>query len=239
MRMNRNVFITGAAGGIGVALSKAMNAHGYNVVLMYHNISVDENIIKRDEYSAAVQIDVADYGSVDSAFCEAEKRVGPADVLINNAGISHFGLLQDCTDEQYEKIMGVNLKGVFNCCKRVLPSMINRKSGSIINISSMWGMAGASCESIYSASKFGVVGLTKSLAKEVGPSGITVNCIAPGLIDTKMNAHLDDAAKDELIESTPLGRIGTPDDVANTAVFLAEASFVTGQVISVDGGFLL
>lgn len=235
MSGNKNAYITGAAGGIGSAVAKAFADRGYNVVVMWHKMPVCTG----EKGAGAVQIDVADYSSVDRAFDEAERIAGPADVLVNNAGVSHFGLLQECSEEDYDRVMDVNLKGVFNCCKRVLPGMINRKSGSIINISSMWGIAGASCESIYSASKFGVVGLTKSLAKEVGPSGITVNCIAPGVIDTKMNAHLDDAAKAELIESTPLGRIGTPEDVAGAAVFLAEAPFVTGQVLSVDGGILL
>ena len=169
----------------------------------------------------------------------AEAELGAADLLVNNAGVALFGLLQDCSDADFDRVVGVNLKGVFNCCKRALPAMIAAKRGAIVNISSMWGSVGASCEAVYSASKAGVIGLTKALAKEVGPSGITVNCVAPGVIDTPMNAMLSPEAKAELAAQTPLGRLGTPSDVADAVAFLAEASFVTGQTLGVDGGFIL
>ena len=166
---------------------------------------------------------------------------GQPDVLINNAGVSSQQLFTDVTEEEYDRIMDTNLKGPFLCTKEVLPGMIYRKSGCIINISSMWGQVGGSCETIYSASKAGLIGLTKALAKEEGPSGIRVNCIAPGVIDTKMNAMHSEETMQALKEETPLERIGTPQDIANAALFLAsdQASFITGQVLGVNGGMII
>lgn len=236
----KTAYITGASGGIGSEIARSLFAEGCRVALFYHNDSYADALAAELGASAvAVRCDVSDAQSVKSAFAEAEAKVGSADILINNAGVSLFGLLQDCSDEDFDRVIGVNLKGVFNCCRLALPAMVSAKSGSIINISSMWGVSGASCEAVYSASKAGVIGLTKALAAEVAPSGITVNCIAPGVIDTKMNSALTAEAKAELVGQTPLGRIGAPTDVAQAAVFLAKASFVTGQVLGVDGGFLL
>ena len=165
---------------------------------------------------------------------------GSADILINNAGIAQQKLFTDITDDDFTRMFDINVRGVFNCCRAALPYMIHKKHGRIINISSMWGVCGASCEVHYSASKAAVIGMTKALAKEVGPSGITVNCIAPGLIDTPMNANLSKETINELCEETPVGRIGTPEDIANAALFLASdsSSFITGQVLGVDGGFI-
>ncbi len=236
----KTAYITGASGGIGGEIAKKLHAAGCRVALFWHSDEAAAALAETlGEGAAAFRCDVADFASVDSAFAEAEAALGAADILVNNAGAALFGLLQDCADADFDRVVGVNLKGVFNCCKRALPAMISAKSGAIVNISSMWGVAGASCEAVYSASKAGVVGLTKALAKEVGPSGITVNCVAPGVIDTKMNARLTPETKASLAAETPLGRIGTPADVADAVAFLADAAFITGQTLGVDGGFIL
>lgn len=238
--MGKTAYITGASGGIGSEIAKTLLRKGCKVALFWNNdayaVSLAEEL---GENAVAVRCDVSDISSVEAAFAEAKKVVGRADILINNAGISHFGLLQNCSDEDFDRVIGVNLKGTFNCCKAALPDMIAEKSGNVVNVSSMWGISGAACEAVYSASKAGVIGLTKALAAEVAPSGITVNCVAPGVIDTKMNSNLTEETKAELAEQTPLGRIGTPADVARAVAFLADASFVTGTVLGVDGGFLL
>ena len=171
----------------------------------------------------------------------AREQLGHIDVLINNAAIAGFRLFTDITDEEWTRFIGVNLNGAFYVSRAVLPDMIARKSGSIINISSMWGQVGASCEVHYSAAKAGLIGLTKALAKEVGPSGIRVNCIAPGVIDTEMNAALPEEERHALAEETPLMRLGSTSDVAEATFFLAGegASFITGQVLGVNGGFVI
>ena len=236
----KTAYITGASGGIGGEIAKKLHAAGCRVALFWHSDEAAAALAETlGEGAAAFRCDVADFASVDSAFAEAEAALGAADILVNNAGAALFGLLQNCADADFDRVVGVNLKGVFNCCKRVLPAMISAKSGAIVNISSMWGIAGASCEAVYSASKAGVVGLTKALAKEVGPSGVTVNCVAPGVIETKMNARLTAETKASLAAETPLGRIGTPADVADAVAFLADAAFITGQTLGVDGGFIL
>ena len=236
----KTAYITGASGGIGSQVARRLCEAGCRTVLFWHN---DDSAVKlAEELGAgayAVRADVSDLGSVAAAFAEAERLAGGADILVNNAGIALVKLLQDCTEADFDRVIGVDLKGVFNCCKCALPHMINVKSGSIINISSMWGSVGASCEALYSAAKSGVIGLTRALAKEVGPSSITVNCIAPGVIDTPMNSGFSAKDMAALAEVTPMGRIGTPDDVASAVLYLADAPFVTGQVLGVDGGFTL
>lgn len=234
----KTVYITGASGGIGSEIARRFHAEGCRVALLWHNDDEAVRIAEKLGNGAlAFRADVADYDSVGAAFGEAEKELGSADILVNNAGVALNRLLQDCSDEDFGRVVGVDLKGVFNCCKRVLPSMIASKSGGIVNISSMWGSVGASCEVVYSAAKAGVIGLTKALAKEVGPSGITVNCVTPGVIDTKMNRALSAEDMAALAEDTPMGRIGAPADVAAAVLYLADAPFVTGQVLGVDGGF--
>ena len=242
------VVITGAAGGIGKALAKAFADAGYRVALCC-NKSIEEAQALKAELEEAGHADgvavfrgsVAEEDAVKKMFAEIHDRFGLIDVLVNNAGVSSQNLLTDVTDAEYDRIMDTNLKGTFHCCREVLPDMVHKKRGAIVNISSMWGETGGSCEVVYSASKAGVIGLTKALAKEVGPSNIRVNCIAPGVIDTPMNAMHTEETLAELAEETPLGRIGTPEEVAHAALFLAsdQASFVTGQVLGVNGGIVI
>ena len=241
----RTVIITGASGGIGTAISDAFALSGYNVVLGYNSSekAAQELCCQLKEKGCRAECfkaDVSDPAQAQALVVFAKETFGGADILINNAGIAQQKLFTDITDEDFNKMCDVNVKSVFNCSRAVLPLMIHNKWGRIINISSMWGVCGASCEVHYSASKAAVIGMTKALAKEVGPSGITVNCIAPGLIDTPMNKNLDEETIKALCEETPVGRVGTPQDVANAVLFFADeaSSFVTGQVLGVDGGFI-
>ena len=174
-------------------------------------------------------------------FQKANAAFGPVHILINNAGISRFGLFTDIGEEEWDEVMDTNCKGMYLCCKEALPHMISDKDGAIVNISSMWGQVGASCEVHYSASKAAVIGLTKALAKELGPSNVRVNCVAPGVIQTDMLANVAPDIQRELAEDTPLMRLGTPGDIAKTVCFLCsrEAGFITGQVLGVNGGFVI
>lgn len=244
--MSKTVLITGASKGIGANMAIRFAEKGYNVVMNYNN-SVQSAIIlqrslKESGYSViAYKANVRNRLEVDLMVKEALYRFGSIDILINNAGISNQSLITDLSEQDWNDIIGVNLTGVFNCTQAVLPHMINQKSGKIINISSMWGEVGASCEVAYSAAKAGVIGFTKALAKEVGPSGITVNCITPGLIETSMNQELTVEDITSIVEDTPMGRIGSTDDVASAALFLAsdESQFITGQILGVNGGLVI
>lgn len=244
--MSKTVLITGASKGIGANMAIRFAEKGYNVVMNYNN-SVQSAIIlqrslKESGYSViAYKANVRNRLEVDLMVKEALYRFGSIDILINNAGISNQSLITDLSEQDWNDIIGVNLTGVFNCSQAVLPHMINQKSGKIINISSMWGEVGASCEVAYSAAKAGVIGFTKALAKEVGPSGITVNCITPGLIETSMNQELTVEDITSIVEDTPMGRIGSTDDVASAAMFLAsdESQFITGQILGVNGGLVI
>lgn len=241
----KTVLITGAARGIGAAAARTFAAAGYAVAIHYHT-SESEALALADTLTAAghtvmtVQADLSDPEQVRQMVDNVLDNFCQLDILICNAGRSWTGLLCDMSDREWRTLMGADLDGVFYCCRAVYRHMVSRKTGRILTVSSMWGRSGASCEAAYSAAKAGVIGLTQALAKELGPSGITVNCVAPGVIDTQMNAHLGPQALHELAEETPLGRLGTPEDVAGTLLFLAspEAAFLTGQVIGVDGGFL-
>lgn len=241
----KTVLITGASGGIGSACAERFAKNGDNLVLVYHsNREKAERLSERlSGYgeSLILQADVSDFRSVERMYEAAFSRFGFIDTVINGAGVSLFRLAQYTSQEEWQRVIGVNLSGVFHVCRAALPAMIREKTGVILNISSMWGQTGASMESAYSAAKAGVIGFTKALAKEVGCSGIRVNAIAPGLIDTEMNRSADRNALEELIEQTPLSRIGRADDVAGTALFLAseQASFITGQIVSVNGGYLI
>ena len=242
---NKTVIITGASGGIGIKLADAFARKGYNVASSYFSNgdklkSLSEELTANGFSATAVKTDVSKSDEANFLIKSAFDMFGSADILINNAGIAQQKLFTDITDDDFTRMFDINVRGVFNCCRAALPYMIHKKQGRIINISSMWGVCGASCEVHYSASKAAVIGMTKALAKEVGPSGITVNCIAPGLIDTPMNANLSKETINELCEETPVGRIGTPEDIANAALFLANdsSSFITGHVLGVDGGFI-
>lgn len=233
--------VTGGSRGIGRATVELLCAHGWDVVFCYCSNDDAAHEVSEATGAIAVKADVADREQIESMTEKVIGMFGHIDLLVNNAAVSVSGLFTDVTDEQWERLYSVNVNGVINCTKSVLPHMLRRNFGRIINISSMWGKVGASCEVHYSATKAAVIGLTRALAKEVGLSGITVNCIAPGVIDTEMNAHFSDSDKAELASETPLGRIGTPADVAHAVEFLAGegGGFITGQVISVDGGFAI
>ena len=239
----KTVLITGASGEIGSAAAKLFAQNGYAVAVNYFK-NKDEadktvaEILKNGGTAAAYQADVADSDAVFSMVSSINKELGHIDVLINNAAISDQKMLCDVSLQDWQRIFDVNITGVFNCCKAVMDGMVEQKSGNIINVSSMWGMVGASCEVAYSATKAAVIGFTKALAKELGPSGIRVNCVSPGLIDTKMNAHLDKTALDEIASETPLMRMGTPLEIARSMLFLASdnAGFITGENINISGG---
>ena len=241
----KTAVITGASGGIGSAIAAKLASDGYNTVLNYNKSQLKaeklcEHLVSQGFNAVTFKADVSQSEEADALIAFAAKEFGSADILVNNAGIAQQKLFTDITDEDYDRMFNSNVRSVFNCCRAALPYMIHNKWGRIVNISSMWGVCGASCEVHYSASKAAVIGLTKALAREVGPSGITVNCIAPGLIDTPMNAALDKETIKSLCEETPAGRIGTPDDIASAVSFFVSdgASFTTGQVLTVDGGFI-
>lgn len=238
----KNVLITGASGGIGRAISLAFAEKGYGVALHYWKGEASarktaEEILSRGGNAAVFQADVAKEAEVEAMFDRAEEAFGCFDVVVNNAGMDWKGLLPDMTLAEWERLFAVNCTGTFLCCRRALPPMIRNKTGSIVNIASIWGEVGASCEAAYSASKAAVIGLTKALAKEVGPSGVRVNCVSPGVISTPMNSDLTEEDILSLREETPLLRIGTPEEIAQAVLFLTENTFITGQVLGVNGGF--
>ena len=239
--MKKTALITGASRGIGAAIALKLSENGFFTVINYYKNTEKAEDVAEKTGGIAIQADVSDLEQVKNMVKTASVETGGIDVLINNAGISVSGLFTDITFEQEQKLWGVNVSGVFNCTKCVLPYMINKKSGRIINISSMWGQVGASCEVHYSASKAAVIGFTKALAKEVGPSGINVNCIAPGIIMTDMNNCYSEETLEELREETPLEKLGKPEDIADMAAFLASDSsnFITGQIIGINCVFII
>lgn len=237
--------VTGGSRGIGAAASVELAKLGYAVAVNYKSNSeaaekVCEEIQGFGGVAQAFQADISDSDALDKMFSDIHSSLGEISVLVNNAGVAYIGLLQDMSDEEIRNLSDVNLLGAMLCTKRAVPDMIRRHDGVIINIASMWGEVGASCEVVYSACKAGIIGFTKALAKELGPSGIRVNCVSPGVIDTDMNSELTDETISELCEETPLLRIGKPSDVGKTIAFLAsdKAGFITGQVISVNGGII-
>lgn len=242
----KNVLITGGAGGIGEGLATAFGEAGYRVCLHYNSSEekakeLKEKLIAKGTDCEIFKADLTKAEETENMFSQIEGFCGGIDVLINNAGISHIGLLTDTDTETIDRLLSANTRAPILCCKYGIKKMIHNKWGRIINISSMWGISGASCETVYSASKAAVIGFTKALAKELAPSDITVNCIAPGLIDTPMNKSLSDEDKQALVCETPMGRIGRPEDVANAALFFAssKSDFITGQTLVADGGFIL
>lgn len=241
----KTVLVTGSSRGIGRAIALAFAKEGYHVFLnCSHSIvqleQVRQEIESIPEASCDVVIgDVGNPNTVSEIFKTIYKKCNSLDVLVNNAGIAHIGLLSDMTDKEWNKIIQTNLSSVFHCCRSAIPAMVSKKSGKIINISSMWGTTGASCEVAYSAAKAGVHGLTKALAKELAPSNIQVNAIACGVIDTEMNSQLTEEETIILKADIPTGRFGEPEEIAQVVLQLADTSaYLTGQIIGVDGGYI-
>ena len=255
-----NVLIIGGSRGIGAACVRRFAARGDRVAFTY-NTSADAahalaaelgcragdeihdsaSALVSDHRCRALKCDVRDAESVDAAVAEAICALGTIDALVTCAGVAHFALAQDTTERDLMRVVDTDLCGTFRACRAVIPHMVREKRGRIVTVASMWGEVGASCESAYSAAKGGVIALTKALAKELAPSGITVNCVSPGVIDTDMNAALSPDALTSLAAETPLGRIGSPDEVAAAVAFFAsdDASFITGQVLGANGGYII
>jgi len=234
-----NVLITGGSRGIGAACVRAFSQRGDRVAFFYRQSHAEAETLARECGALAVCADVRDPDAVRDAVERVKRDLGSLDVLVSNAGISQIKLLTDVSDADWRAMIDTNLSGAFYVTRAVAKEMVARHSGSIVFIGSMWGKTGASCEAHYSASKAGLRGLTMALAKELGPSNITVNCVEPGVIDTEMNAALDRDTRRELCDATPLCRIGRAEEVASAVCFLASdaASFITGQILGVDGGF--
>lgn len=237
----KTVLITGGSRGIGRAMVQLFSEKGYSVAFTYKSSETEAKSLAEATGAICIKADSAIESEVLSAVKLAEESLGHIDCLINNAGVSSFSLFTDLTLEDWNRCLSVNLTGAFLYSKAVIPSMVSRKQGRIINITSMWGLVGSSCEVHYSTAKAGLIGMTKALAKELGPSGITVNAIAPGVIETEMNKCLSEDDKAALCDETPLMRMGRPCEIAEAALFLASegASFITGEVMNVSGGFIM
>lgn len=242
----KTALITGASGGIGKAIAKKLSEDGFFVLLHgYKNseaLSELRNELNETGINAASYIcDIANHIEVAKMFSEINLMYGKIDVLVNNAGISYIKPFTDISYEEWTELIDVNLTGMFNTCHFAVPEMIRQKSGKIINISSIWGITGASCETHYSASKAGVIGFTKALAAELAPSGIQVNCVAPGAIETKMNSNIRESELEDFVNSIPMGRMGTPEEVADAVSFFAsnKSDYITGQILSPNGGIVM
>ena len=241
----KTVVVTGASKGIGRAVAKEFANNGYNVVICYNKSVSDAqqllNEVSQTTRAIAVKVDVSNEDDVKNMVEITKKTFGNIDVLVNCAGVSDTRLLIDSTKEDYDFVFDTNMRGTYNTCKLVGREMLSNQSGKIINISSIWGVLGGSCESVYSASKGAIIAFTKALAKELGPNGINVNVVAPGFIQTDMTKNVTEEIRQEIMDNSALGRLGTPEDVAGVVSFLAseKSNFITGQVISVDGGWLL
>lgn len=240
--MKKTALVTGASGGIGAEIARCLHRDGYQVLLHYNHS--EEKICALSaalDNAPSFKADFEKPEDISRMFSDINERFGGVDVLVNNAGLALYGLFTDVAPEDWRRLFTVNVEGTYNCCRHAIPHMVHEKSGRIINTSSIWGICGASCEAAYSSAKAAIIGLTKALAKELGPSGINVNCVAPGVIATEMLSNLSPSDLEALREETPLGRLGTPHDVAELVSFLAsdKASFITGQVISPNGGFVI
>ncbi|MBR6413132.1 MAG: SDR family oxidoreductase [Oscillospiraceae bacterium] len=229
-----HALITGGSRGIGAAVVRAFSEAGYAVHFFYLQAAQAAAQVAAETGAEAICCDVADTAAV----ARAVAALPPVEVLVNNAGLSHVGLISQITPEEWDRLFAVNVKGIYNTVRAVLPAMLQQQRGAIINVSSMWGQVGASCEAAYSATKGAVLSLTQALARELGPSGIRVNAVSPGMIDTEMNAHLSEEDRAVLAADTPLERIGRPEEVAQAILYLTRAEFVTGQNLPVNGGYL-
>lgn len=227
--------VTGGSRGIGAGIVAAFAKRGDRVFFLYEKEHEAAKAVEAATGATAICCDVADGAAVEKAFAQ----IGTLDILVCNAGIYRGGLLHQLPSADWDRLFDVNVKGIYHCVKFAMPAFLQTHSGCIINISSMWGQVGASCESAYSATKGAVIALTKALAKELGPSGIRVNAIAPGVILTDMCAGYSDEVLESLREETPVGRNGSPQDIAHAALYLADAPFVTGQILGVNGGFII
>ena len=245
--MDRVALITGASRGIGAATARAFARDGYRVAVNYLSQHAAAQELVRELREAGAEVtaicaDVSDRSQVDEMLRQVEQQLGPVDVLVNNAGIAiPLTRLADYTEEAWDRVFRINIKGMFHCTHAVLPGMVARGYGSIVNISSIWGITGGAGEVPYSATKGAVVTMTRALAKEVGPDGIRVNCVAPGIIDTDMNAWLSEEAKQTIYAATPLRRLGHAEEIAEAILFLGSdrASFITGQILSPNGGYVI
>ena len=229
------VVITGGSRGIGAAAVARFAARGDRVYFLYEKNHEAAQKVAQQTGATAICCDVADTAAVKAAF----SQIPQVDILICNAGICHYGLMSQMAEQEWDRIFSVNVKGIYNCVNAATPAFLEKQAGCIITVSSMWGQVGASCEAAYSATKGAVIALTKALAQEMGPSGIRVNCIAPGVILTDMCAEVDPEVLTQMAADTPAGRNGTPEDVAEAMEYLANAKFVTGQVLSVNGGYVI
>ena len=229
------IVITGGSRGIGAAAVELFAGKGHRVFFLYEKNHNAAQAVAAKTGATAICCDVADSQAVAAAF----RTIGDVDVLICNAGIVHYGLMSMMEPSQWDRIFDVNVKGIYNCVNAAMPAFLQKHAGCIITVSSMWGQVGASCEAAYSATKGAVIALTKALAKELGPSGIRVNCVAPGVIETDMCANVDPEILAQMAEESPVGRNGTPMDVAKAMEYLAEATFITGQILPVNGGYVI
>ncbi|MCR5150297.1 MAG: 3-oxoacyl-ACP reductase FabG [Clostridiales bacterium] len=241
--MDNLAVVTGATGDIGFAVTLALAKNGFDIAAFYHSddaaaFKLSSELKRLNVKSRFYKCDISSFDEVNKKMRDALDYFGGVSVLVNCAGISSVKLLTDTSPEEYDRIFAVNMKGVYNTCMAAVPSMVRKKYGRIVNISSMWGCVGASCEVVYSASKAAVIGFSKALGRELAPSGITVNCVAPGAVETKMNSNLSLEEKSAFCDEIPLGRFGEPDEIADVVSFLCsrEASYITAQVITVDGG---
>ncbi|MGM9553731.1 MAG: SDR family oxidoreductase [Faecousia sp.] len=230
-----HVLITGGSRGIGAAAVRAFSKEGFDVSFFYEKNQTAAHTVAAETGARAICCDVADMEAVRAAVA----KLPPVDILINNAGICHYGLISQISEAQWQRLFAVNVHGIYHCVNAVLPAMLQKQSGCILNIASMWGQVGASCEVAYSATKGAVIALTKALAQELGPSHIRVNCVSPGVILTDMCASVSEETLRELAEQTPLGKNGSPDEIAEALLYLARAKFVTGQNLPVNGGFVV
>ncbi|MBQ8263988.1 MAG: SDR family oxidoreductase [Oscillospiraceae bacterium] len=244
--MDKVALITGASRGIGRAIARRMAKEGYAICINYIEredkaLELKAELEAQGHRAMVYRADVANRTEVEAMVAAVKAELGPISLLVSNAGVAGQCLFQDVKDEMWDRYFDVNVRGAFNCAQAVLPDMIHEKAGNIVTISSMWGLRGASCEVVYSATKAALIGLSKSLAMELAPSGIRVNCVAPGVVDTDMLSALPRDVMDSLADMTPMGRLGKPEDIAGAVAFFAsaESSFITGQVLTADGGFIL